>query len=145
MLLAAGTAWLKPFMLRDGERSSRTFGVHRRRDFYPKARHASEQLSRWLKMQSNLLMPWDSIASPSWGTTGVRVPLPRWEPCSRSGYQHWRLYRLAISRAASSRFPILNSRRDSGISGCSASAVEPRRSGEILSGLPAYNGTRGVL
>jgi hypothetical protein len=64
MLLAAGTAWLKPFMLRDGERSSRTFGVRRRRDFYPKARHVSELLSRWLKMQSIWLMPWDSIASP---------------------------------------------------------------------------------
>jgi hypothetical protein len=36
MLLAAGAAWLKPFTLRDGERSSRTFGVRRRLDFYPK-------------------------------------------------------------------------------------------------------------
>jgi hypothetical protein len=31
---------------------------------------ALRQLSRWLKMQSIWLMPWDSIASPSWGTTG---------------------------------------------------------------------------
>jgi hypothetical protein len=57
MLLAAGTAWLKPFMLRDGEPSSRTFGVRRRRDFYPKALRVSERLSRWLKMQSIWLMP----------------------------------------------------------------------------------------
>src|SRR6266576_4167425 len=145
MLLAAGTTRFKSFMLRDGERSSPTFAVRRRRDFYPRSRHVSEQLSRWPRMQSIWLMPFDSIASLSWVTTGVRVPLTQLELCFLSGYQHWRLYHLVISRAAFSRFLILNSRRDFGISGCCVSTAGQKRSGGIRLGSPACNGTRGVL
>jgi pimeloyl-ACP methyl ester carboxylesterase len=134
MLHAGGTPSLRNFKLPVTEQSSHTFAVCRRRDFCPKLRPVLEQLWRWLRMQSISLTPWDSTASLSWDTTGARVPPTRWQPCSRNGYQHWRLYRLAISRAASSRFPVSNSRRDFGISGYCVSAAGQKLSGKILSG-----------